>query len=217
MSEELGKIERPPVEQFAGARKLIVVPLIFCGKDAPPDFVEIYNRCWAEIARQIEKLESKLGPITRVYHEMVYGGGPEGMSVAEQLNPDSYKLIKSRSPDGAQLQAFEDMELATETMDWERCLMVTIGEKARSKVLQLHAEASSKRYAHMARRIEETLGPGETGLLFIREGHRVQFPKDLEVLTVYPPTMDEIHRWLRDYNTRAKQPPQKDEAPSEQS
>jgi len=214
MSEELGKIERPPVDKFTGARKLIVVPLIFCGRDAPPDFVEIYRRCWAEIARHLEKLESKLGKITRVYHEMVHAGGQEGMTVVERLNPESHNLIKSRSPDGAHLQAFDDVELSTETMDWERCLMVVVGEKTREKILQLHAESASKRYAHMAKRIGETLAEGETGVLFIREGHRIQFPKDLEVLTVYPPAMDEIHRWLRDYNTRAKQPP-KDESATE--
>lgn len=215
MPEELGKIERPPVEQFAGARKLIVVPLIFCGKDAPPDFVEIYNRCWAEIAHQLDRLESRLGKITRIYHEMVHAGGAEGMTLAGQLNPDSHNLIQSRSPDGSQLQAFEDIELATETMDWERCLMVTIGEKARSKVLELHAEASSNRYAHLARRIDETLAPGEMGVLFIREGHRVQFPKDVEVLTVYPPAMDEVHRWLRDYNARSRQVPGAEAAPKQ--
>lgn len=216
MSEELGRIERPPVEKFAGARKLIVVPLIFCGKDAPPDFVEIYNRCWNEIGRQLERLQSKLGRITRIYHEMVHAGGAEGMVLVQQLNPDSHSLIQSLSPDGVQLQAFEDMELAAETMDWERCLMVTVGEKARWKVLELHAEASSKRFAYMATRIGETLPPGEAGVLFIREGHRIQFPKDLEVLTVYPPAMDEIHRWLRDYDVRAKHGPA-EESPSEQA
>ena len=35
-------------------------------------------------------------------------------------------------------------------------------------------------------------------LLFIREGHRVQFPPDIEVFSVAPPVLDEIHRWLRD-------------------
>jgi len=38
----------------------------------------------------------------------------------------------------------------------------------------------------------------EAGLLFITENHRLQFPADIEVFNVFPPAMDEIHRWLRD-------------------
>jgi hypothetical protein len=35
-------------------------------------------------------------------------------------------------------------------------------------------------------------------LLFIREGHLVQFPRDIDVFSVAPPALDEIHRWARD-------------------
>jgi hypothetical protein len=43
----------------------------------------------------------------------------------------------------------------------------------------------------------ETLKAGESGLLFMREGHSVQFPQDIEVFTVAPPALDEIRRWQR--------------------
>jgi hypothetical protein len=33
----------------------------------------------------------------------------------------------------------------------------------------------------------------------------VQFPQDIEVFSVAPPALDEIHRWLRD-RTSAKEP-----------
>ena len=48
------------------------------------------------------------------------------------------------------------------------------------------------------RRIGETLKNDEAGLLFIREEHSVQFPSDVEVFSIFPPALDEIHRWLRD-------------------
>ena len=38
----------------------------------------------------------------------------------------------------------------------------------------------------------------EAGLLFIREEHSVQFPSDIEVFSIFPPALDEIHRWYRD-------------------
>ena len=34
--------------------------------------------------------------------------------------------------------------------------------------------------------------------MFIREGHQVQFPSDIQVFYVAPPALDEIKRWLRD-------------------
>jgi hypothetical protein len=50
----------------------------------------------------------------------------------------------------------------------------------------------------MATKISETLKGDEAGLLFIREGHSVQFPSDIEVFSIFPPALDEIHRWYRD-------------------
>jgi hypothetical protein len=50
----------------------------------------------------------------------------------------------------------------------------------------------------MATKIRETLEDDEAGLLFIREGHSVQFPSDIEVFSIFPPALDEIHRWYRD-------------------
>jgi hypothetical protein len=50
----------------------------------------------------------------------------------------------------------------------------------------------------MTKQISETLKDDEAGLLFIREEHSVQFPTDIEVFSVFPPALDEIHRWFRD-------------------
>ena len=63
---------------------------------------------------------------------------------------------------------------------------------------EFYIEASRKRYEHITKRIDETLKANEIAILFIREGHLVQFPEDVEVFSVSPPTLDEIRRWLRD-------------------
>lgn len=199
MAEELGKITKPPVDNFTETRKLIVVPLLFAGQGAPEDFMEIYNRCWNQIKEQIGKLETKLGAVSRIYHEMVFNGGDEGLQVLEQLNPDSHQLVRSHCDSGAQLEATDDAELAMENMDWERCLMVAMGQKVREKVAHFHRESGSARYAHISQRIDDTLQPREQGLLVVREGHTTQFPKDVQVFNVSPPALDELNRWLRDY------------------
>jgi len=199
MAEEIGKIEKPPAENFAGRRKLFLVPLLFSGKEAPQDFVGKFERYWDEVREQIEKLEEKLGKVSRTYHETIFIGGKEGMKILEKLNPKSYEITKSKSEGGKCLQATENSDLAQESTDWERCLMVAFSEKVRGKVSEFYLESSRKRYEHIARTIDETLKEGEIGVLFIREGHRVQFPSDLEIFNIYPPALDEINRWLRDY------------------
>jgi hypothetical protein len=41
MSEELGKIEKPEVSSFKQNRKILQVPLVYSGKEAPADYVEL--------------------------------------------------------------------------------------------------------------------------------------------------------------------------------
>jgi hypothetical protein len=86
-----------------------------------------------------------------------------------------------------------------EVMDWQRCAMLGfISGKVANKVSEFYVEAAKKRNEFMAEKINETLKDDESGLLFITEEHSVQFPSDIEVFSIFPPALDEIHRWLRD-------------------
>ncbi len=80
-----------------------------------------------------------------------------------------------------------------------------ISEKVAQMVSDFFTEATKKRYEHIAKRIDETFKEKEVALLFIREGHRIQFPPDIEVFSVFPPALDDIHRWLRDYKPEEKE------------
>jgi len=73
-----------------------------------------------------------------------------------------------------------------------------MSDKVANKVSEFYVEAAKKRNELVAKRITETLGEEESGLLFIREDHSVQFPGDVEVFSIFPPALDEIHRWYRD-------------------
>ena len=77
-------------------------------------------------------------------------------------------------------------------------------QKAARVVSAFYRKSSRKRYEHIARRIDETLKTNEVAILFIREGHMVQFPQDIKVFSVAPPVLDEIHRWLRDRSSTDK-------------
>jgi len=205
MAEELGKIEKPEAEQFKGKRKLYVVPLLFSAEDAPQEYVEQFNLYWEQVSRHIANLESKISKVSHVYHEAITLAGEEGMKLVEKLNPASHQIAKGKCQGGAVFEAVEDKELADEAMDWERFLLMGfISHKVAKMVSEFYFEALRKRYEHIAQIINETLKPGEVGMLIIREGHMVQFPPDIEVFSVAPPALDEIHRWQRNRQTTEK-------------
>jgi len=206
MSQELGKIDKPEANSFKKARKLLLVPLIYSYKDAPSDYTEKYELYWKQVAEYIVNLEAKIGTVSRVYHESISLGGDDGLKIMEGLNPKSCQIAKQKCQDGAILEVIENKELAEETIDWERCLFIGfLSDKVAKKVAGFYIEASKKRYEHINKKIDETLKANETAILFIREGHSVQFSQDIEVFSVAPPALDEIRRWLRD-RALAKEP-----------
>jgi type II secretory ATPase GspE/PulE/Tfp pilus assembly ATPase PilB-like protein len=199
MTEELAKIEKPEAVKFESKRKLYLVPLLYSWEGAPKEYVEKFNLYWQQVREHIANLESKIGMVSRIYHESITIAGEEGIKVIEKINPASCQITKEKCQNGAQVEAAEDTELTEENMDWERHLLVGfISQKVAKTVSDFYIETSKKRYEHIARRIEETLKDKESAILFIREGHRIQFPSDIEVFSVSPPVLDEIHRWLRD-------------------
>lgn len=199
MSEELGRIEKPPIEEYRTGRKLLFVPLIFTPKEPQADLLERINRYWDQVDAHVTNLEVKLGSVNKVYHELVPVGGEEGAKAIEELNKGSYRITKARLEKGAELQPIEDGELLTEFMDWGKCLAIGLqSEKAITTVYGFYSEAQKRRNEHVAKQIDETLKSGETGILLMREGHQVQFPLDIQVFYVAPPGLDEIKRWLRE-------------------
>jgi hypothetical protein len=207
MSQELGKIEKPSVEEYRAARKLFFVPLIFTPRDIQGELFEKVFRYWDQVESQLTSLELKLGIAKKVYHELVPVGGEEGGKIIEELNSTSYGIVKARVDKGAELEPLEDTELLTESMDWTKCLAVGLqNPKVFDKVYQSYTEANRKRNEHIAQMINETLKEGEVGILLMREGHQVQFPADIEVFYVSPPGLDEIKRWLRTREVEAEKP-----------
>ena len=199
MPEQLGKIERLEVERFKQGKKLYLVPLVYSGEDAPDEYKEKCSRYWQQVAEQLTNLASKIGRVNRVYHESIFQCGEDGMKAMERLNLSSYQIAKTQCDNGAILETIEERELFEEVMDWQRCLMLGfISDKVASKVSEFYVEAARKRNEFMAKKISETLKDNEAGLLFIREEHSVQFPSDVEVFSIFPPVLDEIHRWYRD-------------------
>ena len=198
MAEQLGKIEKPEAEKFSKGKKLFFVPLIFSPPEPEGEFDEKIRKYWEEVESHITNLESRLGSINRIFHELVPVGGEQGGKVIEELNSASYQILNSRIERGAEVQPIEDADLLTEFMDWSRCLAVGLQNPAvLTKVYESYTEVRSKRNTDMAKKLDESLKENEIGILLMREGHQVQFPSDIDVFYVAPPALDEIKRWFR--------------------
>ena len=206
MSEQFGKIEKPSSDEFKKGRKLYFVPLIYYGKEAPSDYAEKYNEYWQQVKNQISGLESKLGKVDRIYHELIPMGGEEGSKAIKELNEQSYLVVKSSIIKGAQLEVIEESEMLTEFMDWNKCLATGLqNQKVFVQIYRSFADASKKRNEYCATQIDETLKPDEIGILLMRAGHQIQFPSDIQIFYVSPPALDELDRWFRDRETKASE------------
>ncbi|MBI4317151.1 MAG: hypothetical protein HY675_01565 [Chloroflexi bacterium] len=199
MAEELGRIERLPVDSYRTGRKLFFVPLVFAPREPEGDLQELVTRYWDQVEAHLSNLEAKLGSVNKIYHELVPIGGEEGAKAIESLNPWSYRIVQPRLGRGAQLQPIEEPELLAEYTDWGKCLASGLQSQAAiAKVFELYADVQKRRNERMAEQIDKTLEDSEAGILLMREGHQVQFPASIQVFYVAPPALDEIKRWVRE-------------------
>jgi len=205
MAAELGKMPKPSVDTYSTKRKLLFVPLIFAPPESPLDFIALFNKYWEQIDTHLHNLESKLGNVTKIYHEMVPKGADDLVKAVEELNEASSQIIKRRLEQNAELQPIEDMDILTEFMDWSKCLIIGLqNPRVITKVHQAYMEAQKKRSEEIIKTLDESLGQGDIGLLFMIEGHHIQFPSDIEVFYIAPPALDEIKRWSRSQEVKSR-------------
>lgn len=218
MAQELGKIEKPLVEEYRTGRKLFFIPLIFADKRLPQEFSEKYNRYWDQVESQIANLEIKIGQVNRIYHELVPESGVSGIDDIKRLNAGSLAIIQKRLEKGAVLEAAEDNDILAELMDWSRCLSLGLqSQKVFSAIYGFYTEVNKKRNENISQKIGESLKENEAGILVMGEGHQVQFPADIRIFYVAPPALDELKRWIRDYEAKSKEQPPEEPAPPEEN
>jgi hypothetical protein len=205
MTEELGKIERPAVEEFKKGRKLYFVPLILSIGDNDLELDLHIGKYWEQVEAQLDNLESKLGKVSCVFHELVPAGSENGLKTIETICKDSHKITLNEIGKGAKLLSFEDGDILFEFMDWGRCLSIGIqSQKVFNEIYEAYTRVQKLRNETIARKIDEALVNDETGIIFMREGHYIQFPSDIQVFYVSPPGLDELKRWLRERDAEAE-------------
>jgi hypothetical protein len=207
VTEELGKIEKPEAAAFSGKRKLYVVPLLYGWPEAEKEYTALFERYWKDIEGQLKHLGERIGAIKHIYHEGIDESGEAALATLEHYNPASHRIARAMMRSGADLTRIEDRELIAESLDWERFVMLGFTSAKVARTASEHyRNAMKNRYDHFVKRIDESLLPDEAGVLFVREGHPIQFPKEIEVFSVFPPSLDEIHRYLRNRPPEAAEP-----------
>ena len=196
---ELGKISKPSVDRFKNKKRLIYVPVFF----VPPQISEIkennpFKDYWAEIADNINKLELSLGKIDIIFHEMNTKSKEDGLNIIENLNPDGIDFIKVLHNSGSKISDFENEELITELMDWQRASSSGImSTKAREIISKEYNETNSQRNKNLLNKISEELNIGSNGILFMREDHGLQFDNETEVFYVSYNKISKVHEGLK--------------------
>jgi hypothetical protein len=211
MPEALGKIEKPEARSFGGNRKLIYVPLVLAAPDSDPELSALVDLFWQEASVQVESLAAGLGKVDALFHELI--DHEESMlEVLGSLHSDSLPLVKKMMERGTAARIIEEPETLNEFMDWSRCLAMGLqSASVFDTVYQNYVKSQQKRTELMAARIDQGLKENETGLLMLREGHHVQYAADIQVFYVAPPSLDAIHRHLRErYENRSQQEQQTD-------
>ena len=197
---------RASYAEFAGKRKLLLLPFVMAVRD-DPGLRRLVDRYWEEGVGQVEKLALSLGGIRHLFHEGAVGAAAEAAEMLQQGNPSGYPALKRLLDAGATLESTEDVAVLAETMDLHRCLLVAQSSgPVRMRLLEWFEDARRRRYEHIARRVAETVGEGGVGVLVIAPDHTVQFPDDVEVIYVAPPTLDAINRWLREHPAETPSP-----------
>ena len=200
LAQELGRIDRPSVDQYQGRRKLLLVPLVYAPQSDIKEGAAALQNYWEQMQTQVAAMETALGGLQHIYHESLTVGGSEGLEQLGATDQRSHRFIQDKCQAGAVLQATEDLEVLLDTLDLQRCLMMPLASPTvASKLQEWHTESNRKRYEYIASQIDTTLGEDAVGLLMISERHQVQFPGDIEVFYVSPPALDEFRRWMQNW------------------
>lgn len=213
----LGNIGRASHSDFAGKRKLLIVPYVTPTREDERlhDMVRTY---WTDALAQVRKLEASLGDVRYLFHEGSVGEGQEAVEIMEAGNPHGYEQLKAMIDRGAVLEPTEDVECLKETLDLHRCMsVVEVSQTVAERLAQWFEESRKARYAAIAGNVDRYLQENEVAVLVISPDHEVKFAANIEVIYVVPPILDTINRWMRDTPLDSTAPPPMDQAPEEET
>ncbi|PZC45943.1 MAG: hypothetical protein DK302_000469 [Chloroflexi bacterium] len=199
MAEKLTEILRPKASSYKGGRKVYLVASMFGFQGIPDDLKLKLETYWTDVRNQIENLEQSLTKVTRVYHEGVFESGQSGLDSVNDINSYAHSFINILCKSTATLESLEDKKLVQEEYDWRLCSSAGLtSETVYSLIIKNLEESTVKRWAHASKVIDSTIPKDEAALLIVNENHKIQFPDDIQVFYISPPSFDGIKRWVDD-------------------
>lgn len=196
---EIGQIGKPEAAGFAGKRKLYCLPNVFSFEGAPEEYRALVGKYWDEGASHLGRLESA-GKVRKVFCEGVWGDGEKALDMLRSMNEPAFQIVKKKLDEGATLLPIEREEIFGPLVDWRNCIHVVRTLEVYKQIFEFYSELSERRMKFILHVVDSNLLGDEAGLLIMTDEDRVklQFPADIEVFLVTPPTYDDILRWMRD-------------------
>ena len=194
----LGNIGLASHREFAGKRKLLIVPYVTATRD-DESLHEMVRAYWTDALAQVRKLEVSLGGVRYLFHEGFVGEGQESAEILETGNPHGYAELKAMVDRGVVLEPTEDIECLKETLDLHRCMsVVEVSHTVADRLSQWFEESRMARYAAIAGNVDRYLKENELAVLVISPDHEIKFADNIEIVYVVPPILDTINRWMRE-------------------
>jgi hypothetical protein len=215
---ELGKIEKPEAKSFKARRKLYVVPTLPFEELAAQfnlDNAKI-ERFWGEVREKIDYFVSNYGNISLLYIEGINEDENAGLDFFEKYGKESnhYKLIASLVEGGAKLKGIDkDEDIRRSKLlfeEYSKSFLPEIKEFHEGffgkdidfegwrnylvKRIQKIQEEMSGFVAKLIGEMPEDI----SGVLIITDERPVEYPQDMDVFMIRPPSFDEITRNIRD-------------------
>ncbi|MCG6939861.1 MAG: hypothetical protein LJE69_01245 [Thiohalocapsa sp.] len=187
-------------------RRLILFPIVHTPEDlgglasavaqARPTAMDRqrHNQALAEVWGRIEQAAAALPVMTtgwRVYQDGLPVCGQEAAIVDDLAASGSrnHRLVKRLVNRGAALMGTESAELLVEEYQLQKQLLEQVGEDASGiaeETRRLAAEILLRRDHFIAQRIDQTLAPGETGILFLGLVHDLESHLAADIQVEYP-------------------------------
>jgi hypothetical protein len=148
---------------------------------------ELVDRMWQEIEQTVERLPIG-ADTTRVYQDGLPVCAHEERIISELAEAGSrnYKLLLDMESRGAMLMGTENPELLVEEYQLAVTGLNSGGAGGKRQRELRSAALLEKRDRFIAARINSTLQPGETGILFLGMLHAVQPYLDSDIEIEYP-------------------------------
>ena len=165
----------------------------------PPDLDERRREFWSYVEERISALGSRL---KKIYLTSVGVPPRKQLEMLRITDPQMYEVVLRGVEQGAELVDAENPELVLETISWmqqlQHSLSASESDKAKLETVgQFLAESMRERDDYLARRIAQTLGDGEVGLLILDDSRNVSLPGDIRVITTCPfQPRDYLNSWL---------------------